>query len=136
MDVSCKLRDIHAVVNAFDVADQYFRISSDLTPAGDGSAKSAPDEDKVPDCEKPNAADTSIVGQMEQLRAIYGTLNRAIMVNTSPLAGPNSAPQTVTNQSQRPGQKTTGTTLFKIPEKCDTNSVDSQDPGEKDFVSL
>jgi hypothetical protein len=136
IDVSCKLRDMHAVINAFDVGDQYFRISSDLRPADDGSAKSARDEDKAPDCKTPNATDTSIVGQIEQLKAICGTLNRAVMLNASPLAGPNSAPQTVTNQSQRPSQRAIGATLFKIPEKCDTNSIDSQDPGEKDFISL
>jgi hypothetical protein len=135
IDVSCKLRDMHAVINAFDVGDQYFRISSDFRPAGDSSAKSVRDEDKAPDCGTLNVT-ASIAGQMEQLKAICGTLNRAVMLKASPQAGPNSAPQTVTNQSQRASQRIIGTALFKIPEKCDTNLVDSQDPGEKGFVSL
>jgi hypothetical protein len=136
IDVSCKLRDMHVVINAFDVGDQYFRISSDFRPAGDGSANSAREEGRAPDCKTPNAGDTSIARQMDQLKEICGTLNRAEMLKASSQSGPNSAPQTVANQPQRLSQRIIGATLFRIPEKCDMNSVDSQDPGEKDFISL
>jgi hypothetical protein len=151
IDTSCKLRDLYAAINPLDAGGQYFQFSLDFGTVSKGTSNSGPAENKAPDCPAPNvkdtpsvkdattakdtpsAKDTPIAGLMDQVRQICGTLNRVEMSKASPLALPNSTPQIGANPAQRPSQRLT---LFKVPERCDLNSLDSQDSDEKDFIGL
>jgi hypothetical protein len=139
IDTSCKLRDLYAAINPLDAGDQYFQFSLDFGTVSKGTSNSGPDENRASDCPPPSvkdattAKDTPIAGLMDQVRQICGTLNRVEMSKASPQVLPNSGPQIGANPAQRPGQRPT---LFKVPERCDLNSLDSQDPDEKDFINL
>ncbi len=130
--ISCELRDMYAAIHVFDVGDQYFQLSPDFRVSGD----SGRDEARTPDCKALRAKDTTIGQQMVQLREICGALNRVELLNASPQGAPNSAPSAGPNQSQRAGPRMIVPTLFKIPERCEPNSLDSQNPDEKDFLGL
>jgi hypothetical protein len=137
IEISCKLRDMYAAIHGFDVEDQYFQFNPGFTKAAsEATSNSGRDEVRTPDCKALRAKDTTIAQQVEQLKDICRTLDRVEMPNTSPQGAPNSAPQSAANQAQRPSQRILVPTLFKVPGRCDLSSVDSQDPEERDFISL
>jgi hypothetical protein len=127
IEIYCKLRDMYAAIHGFEVGDRSFQLSPEFTRV---------ESDGTPDCKALTAEDRTIDRQMKQLKDICGTLNRVVMPNAFPMSPANSAPQPEAIHSQRRGPRMIVQTLFKVPERCDPETVDSQDPDEKDLISL
>ena len=124
IDVSCKLGDVYSAINAFDIGDQYFRLSAAPQLVGDGTPDSARDASRVPDCKALIARDATIAGVMRHLKEICETLDQVELTRALEQAPPNSGPQVAASQPQRPSQRAGVSTLFKVPERCELNAID------------
>jgi hypothetical protein len=135
--ISCKLRDMYAAINVFNVGEQHFQLDPDFAKEISDTAP-APGRDPVnaAQCGALSAKGATIAGQIGELEKICLKLNRVGMFKTLPPGSPNSPAQGAPEQAPLAGQRVIVPTLFLAPEKCELNMLSTEDVDEKNFKAL
>jgi hypothetical protein len=135
INITCKLRAMHAAINVFDAGEKELQLDPDLFNVGNDAVSSVPRQSAtVAKCGSLSARNATIASQIEELKAICANLNRMGMPRSekamsSNAGGPPSA-------TQRGSQRIVVPTLFLAPERCELNKFNTNDPDEQDFRGL
>lgn len=133
IDITCKLRAMHAAVNAFDTREKELQLDPEFFKSpSDAASNSQPRQTDVPKCQRLDAKKATIDDQILALVQICEKLNRMGM---SPAAKGGTSSSGAPSQPEA-GQRIVVPTLFLAPERCELSKSTTSDPGEQNFRAL
>lgn len=133
-DITCKLRTMHAAVNAFEAGKKELQLDPEFfKPANGPASNPSRGADNVVKC--PEAKKATIESQIEELTQICENLNRMGMPQT-PKGGTSSLGALPGPGQPQTGQRIIVPTLFLAPERCELSKSSTSDPGEQSFRGL
>ena len=137
IDISCKLRQMYASIHGFNVETHKFQLNPDLSKSVTGeAANKEPNSTLNPNCPALEAQNSNIEREIDQLKWICAKLNTVGLVEPSVDGVPSSAQQP-SGASQAPLLRMAILpSVFKAPERCELNSVPTNDPNQQNFLGL